>query len=63
MERNEKLETIILERTHDPHLFLVDENNGIILESATDQTLTAHTRSWETYYTAQRSSMTIKWSS
>jgi hypothetical protein len=24
---------------------------------------TAHTRSWETYYTAQRSSMTIKWSS
>jgi hypothetical protein len=29
-----------LERTHDPHLFLVDENNGIILESAyADQTL------------------------
>jgi hypothetical protein len=23
-----------LERTHDPHLFLVDENNGIVLESA-----------------------------
>ncbi|WP_194850358.1 hypothetical protein [Nonlabens antarcticus] len=29
-----------LERTHDPNLFLVDENNGIVLESAyADQTL------------------------